>query len=267
MTKGIGFATSAPGGTLGQPSPAGAGAGVPQAGSSRPQLAKARLVIYELQPAADGTNAKVGAKVDEVAFQFNPKEVTIQKSAKWERKPATGAKKAGPPQFTGSEPCKLTLEMFFDATGTQDAGVVATVEKLFTCCVPTEKSAGNDKPSPPLVALHWGQVTSFAAFVTSVSAKYTLFSADGTPIRALCSVSLEEMPVEPWKQNPTSGGMSVRRAHSLVDGDTLASVAFAEYGDPMLWRQLAAFNHIDDPLRLAPGTRLLLPPAAELTRA
>lgn len=266
MTSGIGFATSAPAGTLGQPSPAAAAGTVPAAGSSRPQLARARLVVYDLQPAANGTDAKVGAKRDEITFQFNPKEVTIQKSAKWERKPAAGAKKAGPPQFTGSDPCKLTLEMFFDATGTHDASVVATVEKLFSCCVPTDKSAGNAKPTPPLVALHWGQITSFAAFITSVSAKYTLFGADGTPIRALCSVSLEEMPVEPWKQNPTSGGMSVRRAHSMVDGDSLASVAFAEYGDPAMWRQLAAYNGIDDPLRVARGTRLLLPPAADLMR-
>ena len=267
MAQSIGFATSAPGGALAQPSPAGATGTVSQGASPRPQLARAALVVYDLQPATNGTDAKVGAKRDEITFQFNPKEVTIQKSAKWERKPATGAKKAGPPQFTGSEPCKLTLEMFFDATGTQDASVVATVEKLFGCCVPTDKSAGNAKPSPPLVALHWGQITSFAAFVASVSAKYTLFSTDGIPIRALCSVSLEEMPVEPWKQNPTSGALAVRRAHRMVDGDSLASVAFAEYGDPTMWRPLAAYNRIDDPLRVRAGTRLLLPPPAELIRA
>ena len=215
----------------------------PAKDATRSQMERARLVIYELQPAPNETDAKVGPKLDEINFQFNPKEVSIQKQAKWERKPATGAKKAGPPQFTGAEPCKLTLEMFLDAT---------------------EKSSDKEKPSPPLVALHWGKVTSFAAFVTSVSAKYSLFSSDGTPIRALCQVSLEEMPVLAWRQNPTSGGLAVRRAHQLVDGDTLASVAYAEYGDPALWRPLAAFNGIDDPLRLRRGTRLLLPTLDEL---
>lgn len=236
-----------------------------QGGSeSRAQLERARLVIYELQPSPDGTTAKVGAEQGSVTFQFNPKELSIQKAARWERKPSTGAKKAGPPEFTGADPCKMTLEMFLDATATHDTSVVTTVETLFTCCAPTEKSAGKDKPSPPLVALQWGKVTTFAAFITSVSAKYTLFSSDGTPIRALCQVSLEEMPVEPWRQNPTSGGQSVRRAHQLIDGDTLASVAYAEYGDPTMWRSLAAFNGIDDPLRLRRGTRLLLPTPAEL---
>ena len=231
---------------------------------SRAQLERAKLVIYELQPSPDGTTAKVGPEQGAITFQFNPKELSIQKAASWERKPSTGAKKAGPPQFTGADPCKMTLEMFLDATATHDTSVVTTVETLFACCAPTEKSAGKEKPSPPLVSLKWGKVSSFAAFVTSVSAKYTLFSSDGTPIRALCQVSLEEMPVEPWRQNPTSGGQSVRRAHQLIDGDTLASVAYAEYGDPTLWRPLAAFNRIDDPLRLRRGTRLLLPTPAEL---
>lgn len=231
---------------------------------SRAQLERASLVIYELQPSPDGTTAKVGPEQGSITFQFNPKELSIQKAAQWERKPSTGAKKAGPPEFTGADPCKLTLEMFLDATATHDTSVVTTVETLFACCAPTEKSAGKEKPSPPLVALHWGKVTTFAAFITSVNAKYTLFSADGTPIRALCQVSLEEMPVEPWRQNPTSGGQSVRRAHQLVDGDTLASVAYAEYGDPTMWRRLAAYNGIDDPLRLRRGTRLLLPTPAEL---
>lgn len=236
----------------------------PAKDATRSQMERARLVIYELQPAPNETDAKVGAQLDEISFQFNPKEVSIQKSARWERKPATGAAKAGPPQFTGAEPCKLTLEMFLDATAQHDTSVVTTVEKLFACCAPTDKSADQEKPSPPLVALHWGKVTSFAAFVTSVSAKYSLFSGDGTPIRALCQVSLEEMPVLAWRQNPTSGGLAVRRAHQLVDGDTLASVAYAEYGDPALWRPLAAFNGIDDPLRLHPGSRLLLPTLDEL---
>lgn len=234
------------------------GAASPSGDTSRPQMEKAMLTLY------DATPSGLGGERGTIKFQFNPKEVTIQKTAKWERKTAKGAKKAGPPEFSGSEPCKMTLEMFFDASGTQDGSVVAAVEQLFACTVPTEESAGNKKPSPPLVVLQWGAITSFPAFVTSVSAKYTLFTAHGLPIRALCSVAIEEMPSPPSKQNPTSGSDAVRRSHTVVAGDTLASVAFAEYGDPTAWRDLARFNGIDDPLRCTPGTRLLLPTTEEL---
>jgi nucleoid-associated protein YgaU len=238
----------------------GGAAGSPTASRPGQKLEKASLQLFNPTP----KGGKPGSGRGSIPFQFNPKEVTIQKSAKWERKTAKGAKKAGPPEFTGPEPCKLTLEMFFDASGQHDGSVVAAVEHLMSCCTPTEETIGQKKPSPPLVVLHWGKISSFPGFVTSVSAKYTLFSSDGTPIRALCSVSIEEMPDEPWRQNPTSGGRAVRRAHRLVDGDTLASVAFAEYGDPGLWRAVAAYNGIDDPMRLRRGSALLLPPIEEL---
>lgn len=237
-----------------------------KAAAAPAQLQKAQLSLYDPSPSPSG-GGDAGAQRGTVPFQFNPKEVTITKSAKWERKPTKGSKTAGPPEFTGPEPSKMTLEMFFDATSTQDGSVVKAVESLLSCCVATEKSAGQKKPSPPIVVLHWGSISSFPAVVTSVSAKFTLFNSDGMPIRAACSVSLEEMPGEKFrKQNPSSGSQEVRRVHRTIAGDSLASVAFAEYGDPNAWRRLAAFNEIDDPLRVPTGTVLLLPSPEELAR-
>ena len=225
-------------------------------------LAHAALELYDAKPAGGG--GKPGSPRGRIPFQFNPKEFSIQKSAKWERKPARGAKSAGPPEFKGADPCKLTLEIFFDATDTMDGSVVERVEQLFACTVPTPESLGKKKASPPLVVLHWGKVTSFAAFVTQVQAKYTLFKPDGTPIRATCSVSLEEMPGDPLGQNPTSGALAARALHTIVRGDSLASIAFREYGDPAMWRRLAEFNAIDDPIRLQLGSSLLVPTIEEL---
>jgi len=229
------------------------------------KLEKASLSLYDAKSDGKG-GSQAGSVRGAITFQFNPKEVTIAKTAKWERKAAAVAEKAPPAQFLGAGECKLTVEMFFDATSTQDGSVVKAVEQLFSCCVPTKESLA-DKPSPPLVVLHWGEISSFPAFITSVSAKYTLFSGKGLPIRAVVSVAMEEMPGEIPRQNPTSGGADVRRVHRIVAGDTLASVAYAEYGDPTQWRALAAYNGIDDPLRVRTGTTLLLPAPEELAAA
>src|SRR3954463_11727003 len=133
--------SSAGGGPLVQPGdPAGGGSGLKD---GRPKMEKAKLLLFDTKPSGEGGGP--GASRGTIDFQFNPKEVTIAKTAKWERKPAKGATKAGPPEFTGAEPCKLTMEMFFDATGKQDGSVVAAVEKLFSCTVPTEASAGQKK--------------------------------------------------------------------------------------------------------------------------
>ena len=242
-------------------STAAAGKGSGKGG--RDQYEKAALKLYEAKPTKDG--CELGALRTTLPFQFNPKELTIAKAAKWERKPTRGSKKAGPPQFTGADPCKLTVELFFDASDKHDGSVVEAVEALLGCCMPTDESHGKKKDYPPLVVFQWGKITGFTAFITTVSAKYTVFSSDGTPIRATCSVAMEEMPSAPAGQNPTSGALAARRSHRLVDGDSLASIAYREYNDAAMWRQLAAYNDIDDPRRLRPGTILLLPALDELT--
>ena len=114
-------------------------------------LTRAALEVYEAVPAEGGS--KPGGSIDRIPFQFNPKELSISKSAKWERKTAPAASNhAGPPEFTGADACKLTLELFFDATDTMDGKVVSPlVDQLFHCCVPTDDSLAKKKALPPLV--------------------------------------------------------------------------------------------------------------------
>ncbi|MEU6347255.1 LysM peptidoglycan-binding domain-containing protein [Streptomyces sp. NPDC046977] len=248
----VAFTAASPGGTKG--SAAGAG--------SRPKLERAYLELRH--PPADGGTGTPGPPLDTIEFQFNPKELTLAKSAKWERKTARGAKTAGPAEFTGPEPSKLTLEMFFDATGAQDSKVVTAVEKLFSCCVPTDRTHDKKAGTPPFVIFHWGGLTGFVGYISQVQAKYTLFTAGGLPIRAVCQVTLEELSAQLPGQNPTSGALAARRVHHVVTGDTLPLLAFREYGDPAAWRDIAEANGIDDPMRLRPGSTLLLPAAEEL---
>ncbi|MFJ8579966.1 LysM peptidoglycan-binding domain-containing protein [Micromonospora sp. NPDC093277] len=238
-------------------SPAGPGGGAP------PQLTHAYLQLHE--PPRNGGTASPGPQLGRIPFQFNPKELALTKTAKWKRDAQRNAQKSGVPEFTGSDPCKLTLEMFFDATDTMDSSVVKRVEELFGCCVPTDASRQQKKGSPPWVVFHWGGMVGFPSFVASVSAKYTLFTPGGTPVRALCTVALEEISGEQPGQNPTSGALAARDIHVVVAGDTLHSVAYRAYGRAGLWRQIAEANEIDDPMRLRPGTALLVPAPEELT--
>ncbi len=237
------------------------GGGTDAAG--RPNLQHAFLVVHE--PSKDGSLAAPGAQMFQLDFQFNPKELQLTKSASWKREAAKGNKRASPPQFTGAQPSKLTLEMFFDASAKQDSAVVTNVEKLFSLTVPTEASLTSKKASPPWVIFRWGGLTGFLAYVSQVQAKYTLFTASGVPIRATCQVTLEELAGDAPKQNPTSGGLTPHRVHEVVVGDSLAGIAYREYGVPSLWRAIADLNQIDDPMRLRAGRRLLLPPLEELT--
>lgn len=238
--------------------------GATATGSSgrRPNLVYASLQLYK--PSPDGSLSSPGPKFDEIVFQFNPKELSLDKSAKWARESGRGNTRSGPPQFSGPDPSKLTLEMFFDASDTQRDTVVRQVEKIFSCCVPTPDSHDQGKGSPPWVRFRWGGLTGFLAYISSVSAKYTLFTPSGVPIRATVTVTLDELAGENPPTNPSSGGLAPHRLHVVLAGDTLAGIAYAEYGKPALWRPLALANGVDDPLRLRPGTRLLLPTVESL---
>ena len=225
-------------------------------------LQHAKLAVHD--PPQSGSTALPGGWLYDIDFQFNPKELSLTKNAKWQREAQRNAKKSGPPEFKGPDPCKLTVEMFIDATDNMGNRVVNTVEQLFSCCVATEETRKNGKGSPPWVKFIWGGMTGFPAYVSSVTAKYTLFTPAGVPVRAVCTVNLEEISGELGGQNPTSGALAAQDTHVLVTGDTLHSLAFRAYGNAELWRKIAAANDIDDPMRLRPGARLLLPARDEI---
>jgi nucleoid-associated protein YgaU len=199
-----------------------------------------------------------GSELGRVDFQYNPKEFSYKKSAQWDRKPARGAKKSAPPEFKGADPVALTVEVFLD--GYEDGqDVSASIETLKSCCVPLDTTIHSKKPSPPWVIFGWGSQVHITAFVRSVDVKCTMFSPEGIPLRAVCTVTMEEISEDPPGQNPTSGSRNSKRSRTLTAGETLHSIAYREYGNPTYWRRIAEANGIDDPFRVAIGRRLLVP--------
>ena len=93
-----------------------------------------------------------------------------------------------------------------------------------------------------------------------------VFSALGDPIAGLLLAALQP-PVSPVPALPPSpiARLEITPAnYTVVAGDSLASIAYHEYGDPTMWRPLARFNEIDDPIRLRLGATLFLPAVDEL---
>lgn len=205
----------------------------------------------------------------ELRFLFNPTEYTVAKSATWNRPPSTSAKSAPKPQFAGTNPQSVQMEIFFDGWEKQSVSVANSVATLLKWTKPTDDSIQKKTPNPPILSFEWGTnqaLAGFRAYLKSVSAKYTLFDADGNPLRVSANITLEEVPTDPAPQNPTSGSLHSRRTHVLSSSETLHSLAFREYGDPALWRALAEFNGIDDPMRVGGGTRVLIPSLSEAMR-
>ena len=191
---------------------------------------------------------------------YNPETLEVAASAEY--RDITTEDGVPGKQYMGRSSRTTSVEARLDARALARP-VAQTVEQVFGWLSPTAASRARGAPAPPLLALSWGKQW-FDAALTSASARYTMFAEDGTPVRAVLTLGLTEVELPVKRQNPTSGSVVGRRSHRVVAGDSLHSVATAEYGDPRRWRDLAIANGVDDPLVLPPGTLLLLPDVDEL---
>ncbi len=193
-------------------------------------------------------------------FKYNPEQFTLSKQTDWDNPGVRLQSEWAEPTYRSTSPARLSLEIFFDAFEEMFGDVSTGVAVLIDWTKPGPSN------KPPLLEFRWGVsnvLQGMKFYLESVSATYTMFRVDGTPIRATCDITLIEWTNPASRQNPTSGGLPGMETHVLIDGETLHSVAWARYGEAGFWRALADFNGIDDPMRVEPGTTLLIPPRRE----
>jgi hypothetical protein len=195
-----------------------------------------------------------------VDCMFNPFEYTVSKTNTY----AEEAKNRGngpQVQFKKAGPQTLKLSLLFD-TYENGEDVSKITNKLWKLMEPRTRpdSDENKKVPPPEVAFRWG-VFHFVAVITNMTQKFTMFTKEGTPVRAKVDVTFtqhvdrNDYP----NQNPTSGNGPIEKVRQLIAGDRLDLIAEEVYGDATKWRLIAERNNITNPLTLRPGQQLLIP--------
>jgi hypothetical protein len=218
----------------------------------------------------DAQKADVGEPFE---VQFNPTEYGFTKGAKYAEVVIPGLD-SPVLQFVNGEAEKLTLELFFDSTdegGTgEDAVPVSEQLDAFYRLVKVD----GEVHAPPIVRLTWGDEFPgpaggdtdgpspvFDAVVDSVQRKYTLFNAEGVPLRAMATVSLREYrTIEEQIEEINFRSSDHTRVHIVTEGETLPQIAYEAYQDPGPWRLVATYNKLLNPRDLRPGMLLHLPP-------
>lgn len=209
--------------------------------------------------------AEDGAKLE---FHFNPTTISFSKRANFQEQQSSAARSAPSQQFTGTGPTELSLKILLDDVEDVTGAIPGEVDKLLKWTNPQDPDASN--PKPPKLTFTWGALKfgdgkKFEGRLHDARVTYQLFQRDGTPLRAEATIKLKADPDEPQGTNPTSGGLTPYRSHEVARGETLQSVAFNAYGSARRWRDIAVENGIDNPLRVLPGAKLLLPASAELS--
>jgi nucleoid-associated protein YgaU len=198
-----------------------------------------------------------------IPVQFNPPEYTIAKAAQIAEIAIPGID-APILQFVRGQTRTLALELFFDTTR---QGVTESAVVDVRSMTDTVAELGRIQPNthaPPRIRFVWGQGLSFRAIVDNVQQKFTLFSPSGVPVRATLTMSFKEYQTleEQLKAlNLQSSDHTKRRV--IRRRDTLARIAFEEYGDATQWTLIA--DHPDnravvgDLRRLPVGVELAIP--------
>ena len=196
-----------------------------------------------------------------VLCMFNPYEYAITKRNQFEEGETKGLN-VPRIRFKQGGAQTLKLQLLFDTYG-ERIDVRAHTDGLWRMMMVDEDKTDQrtNKSEPPHCIFQWGRF-EFEAVITRMDEKLTLFLKDGTPVRTLVNISLQQVvdEEEHAKQNPTSGGGVAPKTRLLNASDRLDLIAWEEYGDATQWRLIAAANQIADPLHLRAGQVILVPP-------
>lgn len=203
---------------------------------------------------------------------YAPEELSFAKAAQYAEVAIPGLEQPLI-QFVRGEAETLSLELFFDSTqdgtGASATAITDRVE-AFHKLVAIKGSLH----MPPLVRVSWGQnfpgtsmgetespMQHFTAVVLSVGRRFTLFSSDGKPLRAVVSLSLKHYATVA-EQVAAINYQSAdhTRVHVVAEGETLPLIAHDAYADARKWRVIADHNNMADVRSLTPGDVLELPP-------
>jgi hypothetical protein len=227
---------------------------------------KAKLLIKGENPPKDARP---------IECMFNPTEYRLSQNAsviETEIPPKEDPPEGTPPriEYKATSQMTLAMQLFFDDFASDKGDVTPLITRLLSWQKPTEGSLEDMRPSPPYVGFEWGnrgQLANFMGLLTEVSVTYTVFRKDGTPVQAKVDVTLLGDVEVKKETNPTSHSIDSRRVRRVVEGETLHSIAHRELGRPAYWRAVANLNGIDDPLRVRPGTALLIPALADAAKS
>jgi contractile injection system tube protein len=226
---------------------------------------------------------------------LNPESVVVRRQAGVQPRqstsgPLTGASlKDDPLLYTGGGTTEFLLDLLFDVTL---AGSTFTTEDVRDLTRPlaslAEGSLGEDGYGQlPMARFVWGKAWNVLGVVSAVAEHLEYFTADGVPRRswlrmrflrvtdpdATLDTDLPsdellfddlpdeiDIPPDELRFHQTKGAGDREDDEEGGSTERLDEIATACYGDPSMWRLIAAFNKIDDPWDVASGSVLMIPP-------
>jgi Contractile injection system tube protein len=128
---------------------------------------------------------------DDIELMFNPEEISFTRSVTWESdKGNRGSQLLPKVNFSGVEPYKFTLKQLLFDTYESKESVMKHVNAIKKGVEKMDNSKADSRP--PVYIFIWSD-KYFHCVITSLTYKLNMFLTDGTPVRAIVDISLQEV--------------------------------------------------------------------------
>jgi hypothetical protein len=238
---------------------------------------------------------------DRITCMLNPEGMIVRRLAGVRQRRSAGGTLTGAGLaddtllFTGGGTTELHLNLLFDVTLLGSSTRVDDVRDLTYPLWELAENAAEEQNygRPRLVRFVWGKTWNIPGIVAAIAERLDYFTPQGDPLRSwlrmrflrvaesasdnlaerrpLRSVQLpEETPPQPASQTgviPTQTAEPEHQVHQIVSGERLDQLVhqyYGYYGHPSLWRWLATYNGLVDPLHIPAGTLIQVPPLSQL---
>ncbi|HEY9728978.1 MAG TPA: hypothetical protein V6D50_21215 [Chroococcales cyanobacterium] len=149
-----------------------------------------------------------------IEFMFNPNLLNFSRTISLEQAPGARTKEGeNKTSFKHPNPYSLTINNVILDTYESGKNVLEDVGK-FTKAVEFSQGGNGKNQRPPIYVFTWGKERYLRCFIKTLSFKLTLFLPDGTPVRAILDLTLEQVdsPTAKPSQGAPSPSQSLREA-------------------------------------------------------
>lgn len=229
---------------------------------------------------------------ERIACMLNPESVVVRRVAGIRPRRSIGGSLTGSQLaddallFTGGGMTEVFLNLLFDVNIPGTPENIKDVRDLTSPLWKLAENASHAKTygEPSHVRFVWGKSWNIPGVISKVSEHLDYFDKEGNPLRSWLRMrflraieplsedigtapplvqNLTAEQLEQDAQNALENPNSENKIHTYTAGerlDQLVRQQYGYYGHPGLWRLIATYNSIDDPLNIPAGTILQFPP-------
>lgn len=223
------------------------------------ELKKLQIYAYDNVDMADDHLAQIEGIDNPYSALINPENYTVDIKYEFENTQGQGTT-GGNQQFKVKYPEEMSFEFLFDNTGIIDGNPKENIAEDIENFKKFLMDYDGNVHEPRFFKFVWG-TDLFKGRCSALNIAYKLFNPDGSPIRAVCKVTLKQATEEELRvleENDQSPDLTHYRI--VKEGENLPWMCYKIYGDPKYYIQVAKENRLANFRNIKAGDRLFFPP-------